>query len=146
MKYMKYLVQGAVGLVLSLVVMISRGAFASGDTVTAADRVMAISDGFTVTALLFICFGALIWISTTGFFDIFSYAFKKAAHAFVPGAYADETANYYTYVTGQKNKRKSRKERKEEMGMEETSEKSTLFIGLIFLVLCLIFWGLWYVV
>lgn len=144
MKYKKYLVQAVVALALSVAVMVSRGAFAAG--VTAADRVMAISDGFTVTALLFICLGGLIWVSTTGFFDIFSYAFKKAARVFVPGAYTDETANYYTYVTGQKDKRKSKKERREEAGLDEVSEKSTLIIGLIFLVLSLIFWGLWYAV
>ena len=144
MKYKKYLVQAVVALALSVAVMASRGAFAAG--VTAADRVMAISDGFTATALLFICLGGLIWVSTTGFFDIFSYAFKKAARVFVPGAYAGETANYYTYVTGQRNKRKSKKERREEAGLEETSEKSTLIIGLIFLALCFVFWGLWYAV
>ncbi len=144
MKYKKYLVQAIVALALSLSVMMSRGAFAAG--VTTADRVMAISDGFTVAALLFICLGALIWISSTGFFDIFSYAFKKAARVFVPTAYIGETANYYTYVTGQKEKRKSKKERREEAGLEQTSEKSTLLIGLFFLALSLIFWVLWYAV
>lgn len=144
MKFKKYLVQAIVALALSVSVMISRGAFAA-DAAT-ADRIMAISDGFTVAALLFICLGILVWISTTGFFDIFSYALKKAARVFVPGAYAGETANYYTYVTGQRDKRKGKKERREEAGLEAASEKSTLIIGLACLVLSLIFWGLWYAV
>jgi len=144
MKFKKYLVQAVVALALAVSVMMSRGAFAGG--VTAADRIMAISDGFTVAALLFICMGILVWISTTGFFDIFSYAFKKAARVFVPGAYAGETANYYTYVTGQKDKRKGKQERREEAGLEAKSEKSTLIVGLICLVFSLIFWGLWYAV
>ncbi len=144
MKFKKYLVQAIVALALSVSVMVSRGAFATG--AVTADRIMAISDGFTVAALLFICLGALIWISSTGFFDIFSYAFKKAARVFVPGAYAGETANYYTYVTGQKDKRKGKQERREEAGLEGASEKSTLIIGLVCLALSLIFWGLWYAV
>ena len=144
MKVKKYLVQAVVALILSLTVMVSRGAFAAG--VTTADRVMAISDGFTVTALLFICLGILVWISSTGFFDIFSYALKKAARVFVPGAYAGETANYYTYVTGQRDKRKGKQERREEAGLETSSEKSTLIVGLVCLALSLIFWGLWYAV
>lgn len=144
MKLKKYLVQAIVALVLSVSVMVSRGAFAAG--ATSADRIMAISDGFTVTALLFIGFGVLVWISTTGFFDIFSYAMKKAARVFVPGAYAHETANYYTYVTGQKDKRKSKKERREEAGLESSSQKSTLIVGLVCLALSMIFWGLWYAV
>jgi len=144
MKFKKYLVQAVVALALAVSVMMSRGAFAG--SVTTADRIMAISDGFTVAALLFICMGILVWISTTGFFDIFSYAFKKAARVFVPGAYAGETANYYTYVTGQKDKRKGKQERREEAGLEAKSEKSTLIVGLICLVFSLIFWGLWYAV
>lgn len=144
MKFKKYLVQAIVALALSVSVMVSRGAFAAG--AAAADRIMAISDGFTVSALLFICMGILVWVSTTGFFDIFSYAFKKAARVFVPGAYAGETANYYTYVTGQKDKRKGKQQRREEAGLETTSEKSTLIVGLVCLVLSVLFWGLWYAV
>ena len=58
--------------------MTSQGAFAEG--VSAADRILAIGNGFSVIALLYISFGLLVWISTTGVLDIFSFALQKGAH------------------------------------------------------------------
>lgn len=74
----------------------------------AADQLLAIDDAFTVIALLYLCLGALFWVSTTGFFDIFSFAVRRALHAFIPGMVRDNTKDYYEYKEEHKEKRKKR--------------------------------------
>ena len=68
----RLIIQIAIGLIIAVGVMTSQGAFAEG--VSAADRILAIGNGFSVIALLYISFGLLVWISTTGVLDIFSFA------------------------------------------------------------------------
>ena len=64
----RLIIQIAIGLIIAVGVMTSQGAFAEG--VSAADRILAIGNGFSVIALLYISFGLLVWISTTGVLDI----------------------------------------------------------------------------
>lgn len=130
MKYMKYVVQTVLGLVLSLGVMFYRGLF---EAEGGADRVMIICDGFTVTALLFLPVGILIWIATTGFFDIFGYAFQKGAHALIPGLVRDNYTGFYEYKLEKQEKRKTKK-----------GEKSMIFVGAGFLLVGLCLTAVWY--
>lgn len=97
-----------------------------------ADRVRAVDDAFTIAALLYLCFGALLWVSTTGFFDIFGFAMKRALHALIPGMGGQPLGDYYEYREGRRLKRGSR------------SLKSTFFVGLFLLLvsICLTLW--WY--
>lgn len=129
MKRVKYIVQAVSGLALSVGVMFYRG-IAGAES--GADRVMIICDGFTVTALLFLAVGILIWIAGTGFFDIFGYAVRKGAHALFPGLVHDNLAGYYEYKT----EKKADKERK--------GEHSTLIIGAVFLLISIILTAVWY--
>ena len=80
----RLIIQIAIGLIIAVGVMTSQGAFAEG--VSVADRILAIGNGFSVIALLYISFGLLVWISTTGVLDIFSFALQKGAHFLIYAA------------------------------------------------------------
>ena len=129
MKGIKYIVQTALGLVLSFGVMYYQGLFEAD---TAADRIRIVCDGFSVTALLFLSMGFIVWVSTTGFFDIFGYALKKGAHALVPGLVREDVQDFYEYKLEKQGGRKKR------------GEGSTLLLGLGFLLAGLILTGVWY--
>ena len=129
MKKAKFVATLVIGLLLSFAAMWIRGLF---DAESVDEIVMAISDGFTVAGLLYLCLGALMWVSTTGFFDIFGYAFKKAAHALFPGMVDNTSANYYDYKVGKLGKRKG------------FSQHSALVIGAGFIVISFILTMVWY--
>ena len=129
MKNVKYYVQAGTGLLLAFLVMISRGLFDKG---TVADKVMAVGDGFTVAAILYLGVGALMWVSTTGFFDLFSYAAKKAAHALLPGMVQDDVGRFYEYKVDKESKRKG------------FLEHFTLILGVIFLIISAVLLFVWY--
>lgn len=129
MKRIKYIVQAVLGLLLSFGVMFYRGLFQAGN---AGDRIMIICDGFTVTALLFISVGFLLWVSTTGFFDIFGYAVRKGAHSLIPGLVRDNLSGYYEYKLEKESERKDR------------GAKSTLIVGAAFLAVSLALTAVWY--
>lgn len=99
-----------------------------------ADRVRAIDDTFTIVALLYLCIGSLLWVSTTGFFDIFGFAVKRALHAFIPGMVKDTVGDYYEYREGRHLKRRSR------------SLKSTFFAGLFLLLISIGLTLWWYII
>lgn len=103
MKYIKYIVQIAIGLLLSFVVMCGQGLFGAGSV---ADKMRAVCDGFSVTALLFLSVGTLLWASSTGFFDALAYAARKGAHALVPGLVHDGLGGFYEYRQERQRERK----------------------------------------
>lgn len=129
MKHKKILIQIAVGAVLAFLIMWGRGLFSAE---TAADRVLVVCDGCTVTAFLYLGMGALLWVSDTGFFDIFAYAVQKGAHALIPGRIHDNLPAYYDYKMQKQEKRKQRVGR------------STLFTGLLFLIISILLTAVWY--
>lgn len=129
MKNAKFVAALVTGLILAFAVMWIRGLFTAE---SAAEVVMAVSDGFTVAGLLYLCMGALMWVSTTGFFDIFGYAFKKAAHALIPGMVDNSPNNYYDYKSGKEGKRKG------------FTQHSALVVGVGFIVISLILTAVWY--
>jgi hypothetical protein len=131
MKNVKVLIQLVVGLLIAFFIMRYQGAFVATKT---SDIVMAVGDGFTVAAVLYLGVGALMWISTTGFFDVFGFAFKKAARVFIPNFFVDFEGNFYEYKMGKEEKRKG------------FSQYSTLIIGAIFLVISIILTVVWYMI
>lgn len=94
----------------------------------------ALSDGFFVTGLLNLGFGALIWISTTGFFDIFSYSAKSILNFFIPRSMMERmgmtrtSGDFYEY-----------KVKKQEKRGEPWLPIETLGFGVILIVFALIF-------
>lgn len=129
MKYIKYVVQIVIGLVLSFVIMFSRGLLSANNM---KDTVLIVCDGFTIIAFLYIGIGSLLWLSTTGIFDIFGYAFRKGAHAILPGRFFEQTGSYYDY-----------KITKQEKHIKYT-EWSALIVGAGFLLITIILTIIWY--
>ncbi len=129
MKHKKYGIQILGAVLLSFLIMLMRGLFRAG---TLADRVLIICDGFTITAFCFLGIGALIWVSTTGWFDIFGFAFGKALHAFIPGRVHDKAESYYDYKVKKAADRKP------------FSERSTLIIGFVLLLVSIVLTCVWY--
>lgn len=103
MKHRRAFIAFLAGFVLSLLLMWQRGLF---EVSLPADRVRIIADGFTLVSFLYLGVGALMWVSTTGVFDIFGFAFKKAAHALIPGKDPQKVGKYYEYRLGKKEKQK----------------------------------------
>ena len=65
-------------------------------------------DGFFVSAVMFVGMGGLLWISDTGFFDIFGYAFKSIVHLLTPSKYDAQFPRYYDYKCEQNDKRQAK--------------------------------------
>ena len=131
MKKAKVWIQLGVGLLIAFLVMWYSGIFVMTKP---SDIIMAIGDGFTVAAVLYLGMGALMWISTTGFFDIFGFAFKRATHAFIPNFFMDIDSNYYEYKIKKEEKRKG------------FAQHSSLIIGAIFLAISIILTVVWYMI
>ena len=131
MKKAKVLIQLVVGLLIAFFIMWYQGGFVATKT---SDIVLAVGDGFTVAAVLYLGMGALMWISTTGFFDIFGYAFKRAARVFIPNFFVDAEGNFYEYKMEKVEKRKG------------FSQYSALIIGAVFLVISIILTVVWYMI
>lgn len=66
----------------------------------------AASDALFVVGFLNFGFGALLWISTTGFFDILGYGFKSLIYLFTPIKKNRDEGGYYEYKMAKKEKRK----------------------------------------
>ena len=92
-----------------------------------------LSDGFFVSAVLFVGFGLLIWVASTGFFDIFSYGVKSLLMLFSPLKRAKEHPHYYEYKCEKASKRG-----------DKPATYTTLLIGVIALVLSLIMLFVYY--
>lgn len=84
----------AVALLIALPVSRLRG-FAWGQA--AAFNCRYLSDGFFVAGLLMTGLGALIWISTTGFFDIMSYGVRSLTVLFSSLKHPRDHKTYYDY-------------------------------------------------
>ncbi len=69
-----------------------------------AVRYINLSDAFTIPSVIMIMVGLLIWISTTGSFDMLTYGFSKAKNAFIPSpTYKHE--QFYDYKVRKDGKR-----------------------------------------
>lgn len=128
-KDIKIWVQIGVAFLLAFLVMCVRGLFTKTEL---SDIIMAIGDGFTVAAFLYLGMGALVWVSTTGMFDIFGFAVKRGAHAIIPGLFTADAGGYYEYKVKKAEKRKG------------FTEHFTLKIGFVFLIISLILTFVWY--
>ena len=129
-KLLQYGISTAVGAAIALWVMHLEGLF---DVVGMSANMifMILCDAFFVAGILLALFGALVWISTTGFFDTFGYALRTAAHLLFP-FFRYDTKTFYDYKTEKEEKR--------------TQAKGFLVIvGLFYLILSLIFLILWMV-
>lgn len=136
MKLKSYAIQIGVAAALSAVLVIYRMETLPGN---AGGRVMAFSDSFFIVGMLYFCIGALLWVSTTGFFDIFSYAFRKGAHALIPGRISDTVGGFYEYKLEKQEKRKGN-------AKGRSGKLSTLFIGILMIAVSALFTAIWYAI
>ena len=130
----KTLISIAVQLVIALVI---AGMVASGQGFSLAGEVYLncryLSDGCFVSAVIFVGMGLLLWISATGFFDIFGYAMKSLLVLFSPLKKPGEHPHYYEYKCEKDAKRKGK-----------PITHTVLIVGVIVLVLSLCCLGLYY--
>lgn len=92
-----------------------------------------LSDGLFVSGMIFTGMGLLLWISTTGFFDIFGYAMKSLLVLFTPLKKAADHPHYYEYKCEKDEKRKGK-----------PITHTVLAVGVLTLVLSLVCLALYY--
>ena len=122
-------IQTGIATVVAIGIAISQGLSFDG---AAYENCGYLSDGFFISAVMFGGVGALLWISATGFFDIFGYAVKSLALMFASQKRVDAFPRYYEYKCEQAAKREGK-----------ASTASTLVAGLIVLALSFIMLGLY---
>ena len=124
----QYLSTLFIGAVIGVAVARARG-LAGGQAAYLNARYL--SDGFFVAGLILTGIGGLVWISTTGFFDIFGYAFRSLVVLFTALRKPQEHKQYYDY----KNERAAHR------------GKPLFFllaVGVLFLLLSALCLGLYY--
>ncbi len=101
-RLLKYGITTAVALGVAVLIMYSNGLFETTDTLT---RYKLLADAFTIPGVILLCIGALVWVSTDGMFDGFTYAAKRLSSLipFYGKNYKHE--RYYDYVMRKRGKR-----------------------------------------
>ena len=97
-----YAVCVIVGLLITGLTAVSRE-FGPGQTISMNARIL--SDGCFVAGLLMTGVGLLVWISTTGFFDIFSYGFHSLLVLFSPLRKPENHETFFDYKTAKEERR-----------------------------------------
>ena len=100
----RYGVTALLALALALAVMYLRGLFSGG--LSTAEIMKRISDGLFVSGILFFGIGSLIWVSSTGFFDMLSYGFKSVWYLFTPATKPRGSGGFYEYKLMKAERRK----------------------------------------
>lgn len=102
------------------------------DATTLVEKYRTLSDAFTIPGVLLIMVCALVWISTTGFFDGLSYAFTRAGGMLIPFfRKGREHMTYYDYKMSKK-------------GKEVRGYSFLFFVGLLFIIISIVFISLFY--
>ena len=110
----RVIIQIAIGLIIAVGVMTSQGAFAE----------------------VYISFGLLVWISTTGVLDIFSFALQKGAHFLIPFSTREANGKFYEFKVEKAKKRKQKGK----------GQYMTLLVGIGFLMIAIALTVAWYYV
>ena len=101
-KLLKGLITLAIGLMLSGAVAVWQGFSLS---IPAALMARTLSDGFFVAGLLFTGLGALVWVSSTGFFEMFSYGIHSLLVLFTVLRRPEDHVSFYDYKLAKDAKR-----------------------------------------
>lgn len=126
-KLLKYGVPALIGAAIALGVAVSQGLGGVGS----AWSLRTLSDGCFVTFILMGGLGALVWVSTTGFFDIFTYAGKSLLVLFSPMKQPEKLKKFYEYKLDKEEKRKK-------------ADFTLLIVGVAYLLLSFAFLGGYY--
>ena len=122
-----YLITGAAGLTAAAAIAWGRGLKAGADP---GSVFMALCDGCFVVGILLVCMGVLLWVGSTGFFDMLSYGLQKLWQRMSAFARGREEQTYYDYKTS-RDRRRSR------------AHRVPLLIGAVFLAGAVVFLLLW---
>ena len=121
---LKYSITTAAAGLMSLFVLYVRDFW---NTATLAERYKHLADAFTIPGVLLIMIAALIWISSTGFFDGLTYAFTRIGGMFIPFfKKGRQHQTYYDYKMAQK-------------GKEVKGYSFLFFVGLFFFTVSIVF-------
>lgn len=101
-KLLKYMVTAVVALAIALPVAVQRGLEWPQEAYLSARY---LSDGFFVAGLIIGGIGLLVWISTTGFFDMFSYGFHSLLVLFSSLRKPKDHEHFYDYKVARDAKR-----------------------------------------
>ncbi len=105
-KYVKILIKyGACFLIMALItviILVSVG-FSTDQGLTVV--YLNLADAFCIPAMVMIALGALVWVSTTGFFDSLGYIVKIGVRALIPMARKGQYEKYYDYKVRKDGKR-----------------------------------------
>lgn len=124
---LKYGIPALIGAAITLTVAMGQGLGGVGS----AWSLRALSDGCFVTTVLMGGMGALVWVSTTGFFDIFTYAGKSLLVLFSPMKQPEKLKKFYEYKADKDEKRKK-------------ADFTLLIVGAAYLLLSFVFLGGYY--
>ncbi len=97
----KYLAALGVGGLLVMFVLLGRGFFQSPALL---EQYRILADAFTTAGVVLIMVGVLIWVSTTGLFDMITFALSKFGRALIPFSKKSDE-KYYDYVVRKREKR-----------------------------------------
>ncbi len=75
-----------------------------------AEKYRVLSNAFTSPGVILLAVGALVWVSTTGTLDMFSYAGRGLLRRFIPGARINSPAERETFYdyTQKKNEKRAK--------------------------------------
>ena len=128
-KLVAYSITAGISLLLSWLVIEMRGGLAGLDT---TKTMQVLSDAFIVPGILFLGLAGILWVSTTGFFDIFGYGIKQAfLWIFTPIAQKTNKKTFFDYKVEKEGHRKS-------------TPKHILFVGVADWILSIVFFVLYY--
>ena len=124
---LKYITCFAIASLIAIAVFWSKGFFGHSTAV----NIQILADGFFVSGMLLAGLGALIWISTTGFFDMMSYGVHSLTVLFSTLKKPKDHETFYDYKTARAAKRG-----RPRMGI--------LFAGIGCILISLLFLALYY--
>ena len=127
-KWLAYLVNGVIALVVIVLVALRQGLSMEQPFF---ENCRDLSDGCFVAGGMMLSVGLLTLIATTGFFDIFSYGMRTLVSHFVPQKHMEDSGKYYDYKMARAEKRKK-------------PLHASLHVGLICMALSLLFLGGYY--
>lgn len=127
-KWQAYAVTAGIGLVVTVLVMFQRG-FAL--TLPAYAIAGTVSDGAFFTACVIGGVGVLMWVATTGFFDMLSYGMQGLWYRLTPFMHSKGQGTFYDY-------------KQERIAKRKIGRNFVWHVGLGFLVLASIALALYY--
>lgn len=125
---LKYGITALIGALMVFIVMRNYG---YADAATQVDKVLILSNAFTIPGVILIMVGFLVMASNEGAFNGISYAMSYAVRMLIPGGGAAKQEKYGDYVMRKREKGKAK------VGF-------IFLVGLVYLLVAIVFTVLFY--